>query len=79
MPSTATYENEYGKYMFIDTAGMRRKSKVGDSVEKFSQYCAASTPFHRADVCLILIDANEGVTEQDTKIAGLVHEAGKAA
>ena len=62
----SNFENEFGKYCFIDTAGMRRKSKIDDAIE-------------RADVCLILVDANEGVTEQDTKIAGLVHEAGKAA
>ena len=71
------YENEYGKYVFIDTAGMRKKSKVDDSVEKFSNMRTIDA-ISRADVCLILIDANEGVTEQDTKIAGLVHEAGKA-
>ena len=71
------YENEYGKYVFIDTAGMRKKSKVDDSVEKFSNMRSIDA-ISRADVCLILVDANEGVTEQDTKIAGLVHEAGKA-
>ena len=72
------FENETGKYCFIDTAGMRRKSKVDDAIEKFSNMRSISA-IERADVCLILIDANEGVTEQDTKIAGLVHEAGKAA
>ena len=72
------YENETGKYCFIDTAGMRRKSKVDDAIEKYSNMRYVSA-IDRADVCLILIDANEGVTEQDTKIAGLVHEAGKAA
>ena len=72
------YENETGKYCFIDTAGMRRKSKVDDVIEKYSNMRSVSA-IDRADVCLILIDANEGVTEQDTKIAGLVHEAGKAA
>ena len=72
------YENETGKYCFIDTAGMRRKSKVDDAIEKHSNMRSVSA-IDRADVCLILIDANEGVTEQDTKIAGLVHEAGKAA
>ena len=66
------YENEYGKYCFIDTAGMRRKSKVDDAIER------TVAAIERSDVCLILIDANEGVTEQDTKIAGLAHEAGKA-
>ncbi len=72
------FENETGKYCFIDTAGMRRKSKVDDLIEKYSNMRSVSA-IDRADVCLILIDANEGVTEQDTKIAGLVHEAGKAA
>ena len=72
------FENETGKYCFIDTAGMRRKSKVDDAIEKYSNMRSINA-IERADVCLILIDANEGVTEQDTKIAGLVHEAGKAA
>ena len=72
------FENETGKYCFIDTAGMRRKSKVDDAIEKFSNMRSVAA-IERADVCLVLIDANEGVTEQDTKIAGLVHEAGKAA
>jgi ribosome-associated GTPase EngA len=71
------YENEYGKYCFIDTAGMRRKSKVDDAIEKYSNMRTIAA-IDRSDVCLILIDANEGVTEQDTKIAGLAHEAGKA-
>ena len=72
------FENETGRYCFIDTAGMRRKSKVDDAIEKYSNMRSISA-IDRADVCLILIDANDGVTEQDTKIAGLVHEAGKAA
>ena len=72
------FENESGKYCFIDTAGMRRKSKVDDQIEKYSNMRSVAA-IERADVCLILIDANDGVTEQDTKIAGLVHEAGKAA
>ena len=72
------FENETGKYCFIDTAGMRRKSKIDDVIEKYSNMRTISA-IERADVCLILIDANDGVTEQDTKIAGLVHEAGKAA
>ena len=72
------FENETGKYCFIDTAGMRRKSKVDDAIEKYSNMRSISA-IDRADVCLILIDANDGVTEQYTKIAGLVHEAGKAA
>ena len=70
-------ENEYGKYTLIDTAGIRRQSKVLDRVEKFSVLRAKSA-VERADVCLIMIDATEGVTEQDEKIAGLSHEAGKA-
>ena len=73
----SNFENEYGKYCFIDTAGMRKKSKVNDRVEQFS-VLRATMAIDRADVCLILIDANEGVTEQDTKVAGLAHEAGKA-
>ena len=71
------FENEWGKYRFIDTAGMRRKSKVDDAIERYSNLRSISA-IERADVCLILIDAREGVTEQDTKIAGLAHEAGKA-
>ncbi len=71
------FENKHGKYVFIDTAGIRRKSKVDERVEKFS-VMRAQMAIERADVCLILIDAREGVTEQDTKIAGLAHEAGKA-
>ena len=72
------FENETGKYCFIDTAGMRRKSKVDDAIEKYSNMRSINA-IERSDVCLILVDANDGVTEQDTKIAGLVHEAGKAA
>ena len=71
------FENKKGKYLLIDTAGMRKKSKVDDPIEKFS-VLRATMAIERADVCLILIDANEGVTEQDTKVAGLAHEAGKA-
>ena len=70
-------DNEFGKYTFIDTAGIRRKSRVDDRIEKFS-VMRAQLAIERADVCLIMIDAREGVTEQDTKIAGLAHEAGKA-
>ena len=72
------FENNTGKYCFIDTAGMRRKSRVDDIIEKYSNMRTVAA-IERADVCLILIDANDGVTDQDTKIAGLVHEAGKAA
>ena len=71
------FENSYGKYTFIDTAGMRKKSKVDDSIEKYS-VLRATMAIERSDVCLILIDAQEGVTEQDTKVAGLAHDAGKA-
>ncbi len=71
------FENRYGKYVFIDTAGIRRKSRVEERVEKFS-VMRAKLAIERADVCLILIDGRDGVTEQDTKIAGLAHEAGKA-
>ena len=71
------YENELGRYMFIDTAGIRRKSKVDNRIEKFS-VMRAKLAIERADVCLIMLDAREGVTEQDTKIAGMAHEAGKA-
>ena len=72
-----TYENQFGRYLFIDTAGIRRKSKVDERVEKFS-VMRAQLAIERADVCLIMIDARDGVTDQDTKIAGLAHEAGKA-
>ena len=71
------FENKKGKYLLIDTAGMRKKSKVDDPIEKFS-VLRATMAIERADVCLIMIDAGEGVTEQDTKVAGLAHEAGKA-
>ncbi len=71
------FENENGKYTFIDTAGIRRKSKVTESIEKFS-IMRTLLAIERADVCLMLIDALEGVTDQDAKIAGEAHEAGKA-
>lgn len=70
-------ENEHGRYNFIDTAGIRRQSKVEERVEKYS-VLRAKMAVERADVCLIVIDAKEGITEQDEKIAGLAHEAGKA-
>ena len=70
-------ENEWGKYLLIDTAGMRKHSRVTDRIEKFS-VMRAQTAIDRSDVCLIMIDARDGVTEQDTKVAGLAHEAGKA-
>ena len=73
----SSLENEHGKYVFIDTAGLRKKSKVYDRIEKFS-VLRAKMAIEQANVCLILIDAREGVTEQDTKVAGMAHEAGKA-
>ena len=71
------FENETGRYVFIDTAGMRKKSRVDESIERYS-VLRAQMAIERSDVCLILIDAQEGVTEQDTKVAGMAHEAGKA-
>ena len=70
-------ENEYGRFNFIDTAGIRRSAKIEDRIEKFS-VLRAHMAVERADVCLIMIDAQEGITEQDEKIAGIAHEAGKA-
>ena len=70
------YENEFGKYIFIDTAGVRKKAKVNESIEKFS-VMRTLLAIERADVCLVLIDAQEGVTDQDAKILGEAHEAGK--
>lgn len=70
------FKNEFGKYIFIDTAGIRRKNKVYEKLEKYA-VLKAKTAIDRANVCLIVIDATIGVTEQDEKIAGLAHEAGK--
>ena len=70
-------ENEHGKFTFIDTAGIRRQSKILDRIEKYSVLRAHSA-VERADVCLLMIDATEGITDQDEKIAGIAHEAGKA-
>jgi len=70
-------ENKFGKYTFIDTAGIRRQSKIDDKIEKYS-VLRAHMAVERADVCLIMVDAAQGVTEQDEKIAGIAHEAGKA-
>lgn len=70
-------DNAYGKYVFIDTAGMRRQSRIKTDIEKYS-VLRAKTAVDRADVCLIMIDATEGITDQDTHIAGIAHEAGKA-
>ena len=72
----SSYENEFGKYTFIDTAGVRRKSKIKESIEKFS-IMRTLFAIERSDVCLMMIDASEGVTDQDAKIAGEAHEAGK--
>lgn len=69
-------ENEYGNFMLLDTAGMRRKAKIGDQLERYS-VLRATAAIERADICLVMIDAAEGPTEQDTKIAGLAHKAGK--
>lgn len=69
-------ENEHGKFLLIDTAGLRRKSKVDDSIEKYSVMRAVMA-VQRADVCVIMIDAVEGFTEQDSKVAGIAHEEGK--
>ena len=70
-------ECAYGKYTFIDTAGLRRKARVEDVIEKYS-VLRAHMAVERADVCLLVIDATEGITEQDEHIAGIAHEAGKA-
>ncbi len=69
--------NKHGKFMFIDTAGLRRKSKVDDQIEKYSVMRSVAA-VERANVCVIMIDALEGFTEQDSKVAGIAHEAGKA-
>ncbi|MBQ2697116.1 MAG: ribosome biogenesis GTPase Der [Clostridia bacterium] len=68
--------NDHGKYVFIDTAGLRRRRAIEENIEKYS-VIRANMAIDRADVCLILVDATEGVTEQDTKVAGLAHESGK--
>lgn len=71
------FENDKGTFVFIDTAGLRKKSRVAENIEKYSAL-RATMAIERADVCLIMIDATEGVTEQDTKVAGMAHEAGKS-
>lgn len=70
-------ENKYGSFVFIDTAGLRRKSRVDDTIEKYS-VIRARMAVERANVCIIMIDATEGFTEQDSKVAGIAHELGKA-
>jgi len=71
------FENEYGKFIFIDTAGIRRQSRIDNNIERYS-VLRAKTAVERADVCLIMIDAEEGPTAHDERIAGIAHEAGKA-
>ena len=71
------FENESGKYNLIDTAGIRKKARVDDRIEHYS-VLRAILAIERSDVCLIMIDAGEGVTEQDTKVAGVAHDSGKA-
>ncbi len=76
--ATDTYiSNEFGEFMFIDTAGLRRKSKVEDQIEKYS-VIRAKMAVEKSSVCVIMIDALEGFTEQDSKVAGIAHEMGKA-
>lgn len=76
--SIDTYiENEFGKYTFIDTAGIRRQARIDSKIEHYS-VLRAKLAVDRADVCVIMVDATEGVTEQDARIAGIAHEAGKA-
>ena len=70
------FENNYGKYVFIDTAGIRKHNKIEEDIEKYS-IIRAKVAIERADVCILMIDANQGVTEQDTKIAGIAYESGK--
>ena len=70
-------ENEYGKFTFIDTAGIRRQAKIDDKIEHYS-VLRAHMAVERAAVCILMIDASTGITDQDTKIAGIAHEAGKA-
>lgn len=72
----ANLDNQYGKFTFVDTAGIRRKSKVNEKIEKYS-IIRSLLAIERSDVCIIMIDATEGVTEQDTKVAGEAHNAGK--
>lgn len=71
------FSNKFGQYVFIDTAGIRRRSRIDDRIEKYS-VLRSEMAIERADVCIIMIDARDGVTDQDTKVAGLAHEAGKA-
>ncbi len=70
-------DNKYGKFVFIDTAGLRRHSRIDDDIEKYS-VIRARMAVERAQVCVIMIDAIEGFTEQDSKVAGIAHEQGKA-
>lgn len=70
-------DNRYGKFTFIDTAGLRKRGKVEDGVERYSVLRSLAA-VERAKVCVIMIDATEGFTEQDSKVAGFAHEQGKA-
>lgn len=70
-------ENEHGKYVFVDTAGIRRQSKINDKLEYYS-VMRAKLAVERADICLVVVDASKGISEQDSKIAGLAHDAGRA-
>ena len=72
----STFENEYGKFTFIDTAGIRKQSKIEDRIEKYS-VLRAHNAVEKSDVCLLMIDATTGIVDQDTKIAGLAHDGGK--
>ena len=69
-------ENNYGKFTIVDTAGMRKKGRIEDEIEKYSMVRALAA-VDRSDVCIILIDASVGITEQDTRVAGIAHNAGK--
>lgn len=73
----ASFENSFGRFCFVDTAGIRRKARVEEAIEKYS-VLRAMMAIDRADVCVIMINAEDGVTEQDTRIAGMVHDRGKA-
>jgi GTP-binding protein len=72
------FSHEGREFLFIDTAGLRKKNKIKENIEKYSIVRTISA-VERCDVCVLLIDAEEGITEQDTKIAGIAHEAGRAA
>lgn len=75
-PIDTVIENDFGKYIFVDTAGIRKKSKVDESIEKYS-VIRSYMSVDDSDVCIIMIDAEAGFTEQDSKVAGYAHEQGK--